>query len=311
MDGSYKEKIIMKGIFQHIKELLLLAGLVAAIFIALSFRPQKSAPESSAQALEERLAQLGVPVKSVVVTQQTPLRLKIIILSSSAGEKLSQDDIWYHLVTVREVELAYQNLGMKIDSYQLIFVTPQGNELFHGETFLTSFFLSKRLTPVPLSTVKNSQAQQIFESNFDFQGLRLLALDAPSNYTDSDYSKALIMQLSTGKPAGDTDMAPINQLIESLLPQIRKINDRYGTGFVLVRVKIVDSANELLVDFMEDIDSERQHFWLAENVEGGWYPQPAVSGTGAPPSPTPAPLPSLIPSATGPRPTATAAYPSP
>jgi len=141
--------------------------------------------------------------------------------------------------------------------------------------------------------------------------LRLLALDVPSSYTDPDNSKAVIMQLSTGKPAGDTDMAPINQLIIGLRPQVEKINERYGTRFVLARVKIVDSENELLVDFMEDIDSERQHFWLAENVEGGWYPQPAVSGTGEPPSPTPAPLPSLIPSATGPRPTVTAAYLSP
>jgi hypothetical protein len=303
----------MKGILKLAGVFLSLAALLAALLIALSVRPQQSAPGSGAQSLEERLAQLGVPVKSIVVTQESPLQLQISIEYANQGGNSSNDDLWYQFITEREVELAYLNLGMRVDSYRLIEVTPEGKVLSDVETFLHPEDRSQNITPLPPSTVQDSQIKQIFESNFDFQGLELLALDVPSSYTGPAGGKAIIMQLSTGKPAGDTDMAPINQLVLGLRPQIEKINERYGTRFVLVRVKIVDSANELLVDYMDDVELWRRGSWQAKGLQGSWYSIPAGSGTGALPSPTPAPLPSLIPSATGPRPTATpsGAYPTP
>jgi hypothetical protein len=309
MDGSSKEKIIVKRILQHIKELLLLAGLVAAIFVALSLRPQKSTPGSSAQGLEERLAQLGVPVKSILVTQKSPLQLQITIEYANQGGNSSHDGLWYEFLTARECDLAYLNLGMRVDSCRLIEVTPEGKVVTDVKTFLHPEDLAQGLTPPPASTLKDSEARQIFESAFDFQGLELLALDVPSSYTDPYNSKVVIMQLSTGRPAGDTDMAPINQLILGLRPQIEKINDRYGTRFVLVRVKIVDSANEPLVDYVEDLELWGRGSWLAQGLQAGWISAPIERG--ADKLPTPAPLPSLIPSATGPRPTVTAPYPSP
>jgi hypothetical protein len=311
MDGSYKEKIIMKRILQHIKELLLLAGLVAAIFVALSLRPQRSAPGSSAQSLEERLAQLGVPVKSIVVTQGSPLQLQITIEHANQGSNSSHDGLWYELLTARECDMAYLNLGMRVDSCRLIEVTPEGKVVSDFKTFLHPEDLSQGLTPPPPSTVKDSEARQIFERNFDFQGLKLLTLDVPSSYTDPYNSKAVIMQLSTGKPAGDTNMAPIDQLIMSLRPQIEKINDRYGTRFILIRVKIVDSANELLVDHVEDLELWGRGSWLAKGLQAGWISAPIERGAGE--LPTPAPLPSLIPSVTaGAQSTPTPApYPTP
>jgi len=311
MDGSFKEKIMMKRILQHLKELLLLAGLVAAIFIALSLRPQKSAPGSGAQGLEERLAQLGVPVKSIVVTQKSPLQLQITIEYDNQGVNSSHDGLWYEFLTARECDLAYLNLGMRVDSCRLIDVTPDGKVLSDVKTFLHPEDLAQSLTPPPPSNVQNRQAKEIFENNLDFQGLKLLALDVPSSYTDPYNSKVIIMQLSTGRPAGDTDMAPINQLILGLRPQIDRINDRYGTRFVLARVKIVDSANELLVDYVEDLELWGRGSWLAQGLQAGWISAPIERG--ADKLPTPAPLPSLIPSVTpGAQSTSTPApYPMP
>lgn len=301
---------MMKKILQHLKELLL-AGLVAAIFVALSLRPQKSTLESSTQGLEERLAQLGVPVKSILVTQKSPLQLQITIEYANLGGNSSHDGLWYEFLTARECDMAYLNLGMRVDSCRLIEVTPEGKVLSDFKTFLHPEDLAPSLTPPPASTLKDSEARQIFESNFDFQGLKLLALDVPSSYTDPYNSKVIIMQLSTGRPAGDTGMAPINQLILGLRPQIDKINDRYGTRFVLVRVKIVDSANEPLVDYVEDIELWGRGSWLAQGLQADWISAPIERGAGE--LPTPAPLPSLIPSATpGAQSTSTPApYPTP
>lgn len=302
----------MKGILKLAGIFVSLAALAAVLLFALSVRSPQSTPKSGPQALQERLVQLGVPVKSLVVTQESPLQLTITLEEDHKQDRPDSNSVWYTTLTEREVELAHLRLGMWVSSYRLIIVSPQGDVLSDSEAFLYPGDRSQNLTPGPPSAVQDSQAKEIFENNFDFQGLKLLSLEVPAGYTDSDNHKAVAMDLSTGKEAGDTDMAPINQLILSLRPQIEKINDRYGTGFVLVHVKIISTANQLLVDYVEDLELWRQGFWLADGLHGGWYPEPAVSGTGEPPSPTPAPLPSLIPSATGPRPTATpsGAYPT-
>lgn len=303
----------MKGILKLAGIFVSLAALAAVLIFALSVRSPQSTHKNSPQALEERLLQLGVPVKSLVVAQESPLQLTITLEEERKQDHPDSNSVWYTTLTEREVELAHLRLGIWVSSYRLIIVSPQGEVLSDSEAFLYPDDRSQSLTPMPPSTIKDNQARQIFEDNFDFQGLKLLSLEVPAGYTDPDNHKGVVMVLSTGKEASDTDMTPINHLILSLRPQIEMINDRYGTGFVLVHVKIMSAANELLVDYVEDLELWRQGFWLADGLHGGWYPEPAVSGTGEPPSPTPAPLPSLIPSATGPRPTATpsGAYPTP
>ena len=125
-----------KSIVQLISWSLSLIALVAFIYFALSLRPQGSSQGNGIQSLQERLVQLGFPVKSVTVTKQSPLEIEVVIQSPSIDEKLGPDDVWYKFLTEREVELAYLNFATHIESYRLILVTAKGNTIYDSTVFL-------------------------------------------------------------------------------------------------------------------------------------------------------------------------------
>lgn len=295
--------------------LIALIALVAVINFALSLRPQSSSQGNDIQALEERLVQLGIPVKSITVTKQSPLEIEVILQSSGSDEKLSQDDLWYKFLTEREVELAYLNFATHIESYRVILVTAKGNTIYDSTVFLYPDLPSQKLTQVPPSSVDNSKTRDILGSSLDLQGLQLLALEVPSSYIASDNSKLVTLDLSTGISAEKTDITQINEFIMKIRPQIEEINSRYKTRIVLIHVRIKDFYDKLLVDYMEDIETGRQYSWTAENIKGNWYPQPAPAIRSEPQETS---VPVVFPTAMPPKSTAlptpttqSAAYPPP
>jgi hypothetical protein len=309
-----------KNIFRLLSwslSLIALIALVAVINFALSLRPQGSSQGNDIQTLEERLVQLGIPVKSVTVTKQSPLEIEVILQSSGSDEKLGQDDLWNKFLTEREVELAYLNFATHIESYRLVLVTAKGNTIYDSTVFLSPDLPSQKLTQAPPSPVENSKAKDILGRNLDLQRLKLLTLDVPSSYTASDNSKLVTLDLSTGASADKIDIAQIDEFIMKVRPQIEEINSRYETRIVLIHIQIKDSDNKLLVDYMEDIETGRQSSWTAENIEGNWYPQPApaissepqetsvpvVPPTATPPKSTTLPTPTTRPAAYPPPPT--------
>ena len=294
-----------------------LIALVAAINFALSLRPQGSSQGSDIHTLEERLAKLGIPVKSVSVTQQSPLEIEVVLRSSGSDEKISQDDLWNKFLAEREVELAYLNFDIHIEKYRLILVTSKGNTIYDSTVFLYSDLPSQKLTQTPPSSVENYKTKEILEDNLDLQGLKLLTLDVPSSYNASNNSKLVTLDLSTGTSGDKIDIAQINEFIMKVRPQIEDINSRFGTRIVLIHIQIKDSDDKLLVNYMEDIETGRQYSWTAENIEGSWYPQPApaidsepqetsipvASPTTASPKSTTLPTPSIQPTSYPPPPT--------
>jgi hypothetical protein len=281
--------------------LIALIALVAAINFALSLRPQGSSQGNDIRTLEERLVQLGIPVKSVTVTKQSPLEIEVILQSSGSDEKLSQDDLWNKFLTEREVELAYLNFTTHIESYRLVLVTAKGNTIYDSTVFLYPGLPSQKLTQAPPSSVDNSKTKDILERSLDLQGLQLLALDVPSSHIASDNSMLVTLDLSTGTSADKIDIAQIDEFIMKVRPQIEEINSRYETRIVLIRIRIKDFNDKLLVDYMEDIETGRQYSWTAENIEGNWYPQPAPAISSEPQE---TPMTVVPPTATSPKSTA-------
>jgi hypothetical protein len=295
--------------------LIALVALVAIINFTLSLRPQGSSQGNGVQSLQERLVQLGIPVKSVTVTKQSPLEIEVILQSSGIDEKLDQGDLWYKFLTEREVELAYLNFATHIESYRLILVTAKGNTIYDSTVFLYPDLPSQKLTQAPPSPIENSKTKDILGRSLDLQGLQLLALDVPSSYFASDNSKLVTLDLSTGTNADKIDIAQIDEFFMKVRPQIEEINSRYETRIVLIHIRIKDSNNQLLVDYMEDVETGRQYSWTAENIEGSWYPQPAPAISSEPQETS---VPGIIPTATPPKSiilstptTQPAAYPPP
>jgi hypothetical protein len=302
-------------LFRWSLSLIGLIALVVVMTVALSLRPQGNSQGNGIQSLQERLVQLGIPVKSVTVTKPSPLEIEVILNSSGSNGMLSNDDMLNQFLTVREVELAYLNLATHIESYRLVLVTAKGDTLYDSTIFLHPDLPSQKLTHAPPSSVENSIAKNILERNLDFQGLRLLTLDLPSSYTASDNSKLVTLDLSTGKSADKTNNAQIGDFIMNLRSQMEDINNRFGTRVVLIHVRIKDLDDKLLVDYLEDFETGKQSSWVDENFVESWYPQPAPAISSEPQETT---VPPILPTATPPKsttlPTPTTrpvAYPTP
>jgi hypothetical protein len=297
--------------------LYLIGLIVLVIFLnfAFSLQPPASSRGNGIQALQKRLLQLGIPVKSVTVTKQSPLEIEVILNSSGSDGKLSRDDFVNEFLAVREVELAYLNFATFIKSYRLVLVTADGNTPYDGTIYLDPDFPSQKLTQAPPSTVDAGKTKAILDRSLDLQGLKLLSLDIPARYIASDNSKLVTLDLSTGISADKTDSAQIGEILMSLRPQMEHINNLHGTRLVLIHIRIKDSGDKLLVDYMEDIETGRQDSWIDENYVAGWYPQPVPEDSAEQKkTPVPVVLPTATPSTSTTLPTPTAqpaVYPPP
>lgn len=267
-----------KNIFQLFHSSLFLIGLIAlGVFMtfALSLRSQGISQANGIQSLKGRLLQLGIPVKSISVTRQTPLEIEVILSSSGYDGMLSNDDMLNQFLTVREVELAYLNFALHIKSYRLILATEKNDILYDSTIFLYPDLPSQKLTRASPSSIENSKAKEILERNLYLHGLRLLTLDVPTSYTTSDNSKLVILDLSTGTSAERINNDQIGGFFMNLRSQMEEINNRFDTRIVLIHVRIKDLDDKLLVDYLEDFETGKQRSWIDENFVARWYPHPA------------------------------------
>lgn len=97
-----------------------LIALIAIIVFVLASRLQAGSEGRDVQPLKERLIKSGVPVKSLSVTRQSPLEIEVILQSSGNDDPSSRDDLWNKFLTEREIELAYLNFPIHIESYRYI-----------------------------------------------------------------------------------------------------------------------------------------------------------------------------------------------
>ena len=252
-----------------------LIALAVVIYWVFVLRPQAGGQANELQALQERLQQLNIPVKSLTITHPTPLEIELTLNSSGSVGRLSEADMLHMFLAVREVELAYLHYDLPVKNYRLMLEIPEGDVVYDSTIFLNDDLPSQGLEPASPSTVDDARAKEILENELDLQGLRLLSLEIFPNFSTSAGGKFFTLDLSTGTEAGNTDNAQIGRFIESLHPQIEDINNRHGAHIAIMQVRIKDVDNNLLVDYLEDFETGKQSSWIDESTVEGWYPQPA------------------------------------
>ena len=268
--------------FRWLLNMIALIALVALIYFALSLRPQASSQGYELQSLQDRLLQLNIPVKSLTVTNQSPLEIELILNSSGSVGRLSEADMLNMFLAVREVELAYLHYDLPVKSYRLMLVIPEGDVVYDSTIFLSDDLPSQGLEPAPPTTVEDARAKEILENELDLNGLRLSSLTAFPDFSTRDNSKFFTLDLSTGARAENTDKLQIGQFIASLRPQIEDLNQRYAMRVVIMHVRIQDEDGRLLVVYLEDFETGKQSSWIDENNVEGWYPQPAPAVSAEP-----------------------------
>lgn len=283
------------------KQIFEILGLVIAIFaiviifrFAISTRFQGNntvveSPEDIAHLLEERLKQLEVSVVSVKLTRQSPLEIEITLQNPIDEDHSSKIDYWDMCISRRETELAYLNYGTHINSYRMIILDIEGENIFDSTIYLNPDLPSQQFDPGAPSGVNLDQTKDTIRQTLDVGNLKLLSLDVPPKYFDQWNSKLVTIDLSTGVDSHQDAEPLVNEFIIGLKPQIEAINQQYGTRIAMVWVKIYDARENLLVHYFEDIDLGHQTFRVADDFHGGWYSEP--------PPDVPTPYATLIPTA--------------
>ncbi len=270
-----------KNIFQLLSWSLFLVITIAIVSIALATRPRGDPQASSEATLEQRLVDLGLPVKSFTVIKPSPLEVELILESAGRDDDQSvRADMWNRFIAGRELDLAYLNYDLRIASYHLKQVTAKGDELYSSTSFLYPGDPDQKLTPAPPSALDDLQTKEIVKNDLDLKGLALLELTVPEFVTERENSQLVTLHLSTGASGDKVDEVQIRSFILSIGSQIEAINAQYRTRIALVHLLITDSSGNLLVEFLEDHVTGRQFSWHADSIEGTWYPQPAPIITG-------------------------------
>lgn len=279
------------------KHLLEISGLVLSIIalaliisFAISTRPKGDnlgeEQGDIAQLLEERLKQRDVSVSNVKTLKQSPLEIEIILQSPGAKDNIGQEDLWNEFIANREAELANRANGTHIESYRIAILNTQGENIFDSTTYLAPDRPSQKFNPAAPSPVDRDQTKNILNQSFNPGDLKLVSLDVSPKYFDEWKSKLVILEMSIDT-ISHLDAEPlITDFIINLTPQIEAINTQYDTRIAIVWVKIHDAKGDLIVDYLEDIDLGTQTFWVADDIHGGWYSEPAPVASAIPTSAT-------------------------
>ncbi|HWQ03743.1 MAG TPA: hypothetical protein VN452_00130 [Longilinea sp.] len=227
--------------------------------------------DQSATDLSERLKLKGVPIKDIIVTNRLPYQVDIVIQSTSENSALSMDDVWYMQLTRREATLAYR-IGMKLNNYTLIVINQKGEKISWEQNFLYPGDLSQNLPPIGQSGLDNTATREILMSKLHFSDMNLDTLRVDSETTPGDYGQIVIIQLST--PSLDTANQHLLPFLGSLSKVLDTINADYGTRVVLCHFRLLDDKGNILLDFVQDVETNQKQWSAIKGLTQEWYSHP-------------------------------------
>jgi hypothetical protein len=256
---------------QTIKFIFLLSITIIVIgflgFLTINVKGQ----DQSATDLSERLKLKGVPIKDIIVTNRLPYQVEIVIQSSSENSALSMDDVWYMQLTRREATLAYR-IGMKLNNYTLIVINQKGERISWEQNFLYTSDSSQNLPSVGQSLLDNTATREVFMSKLNFSGMNLDTLSVDTETTPGDYGQIVKIQLST--PSLDTANQHLLPFLGSLFKVLDTINADYGTRVVLCHFRLLDDKGNILLDFVQDVETHLKQWSAIKGLTQEWYPHP-------------------------------------
>ena len=299
----------------------IVGGILILIFLAMirllmSTLPQAASPTLTlssptqvitatgdfAEQLRSRLESEGVPVKDVRIVQENPFEVEINLQSSSSTDKLSFDDDWYRALAEHEANLAYFNLGKRINIYSLNILNTEGIVLYRGWSELNIERPSQQLQPAPPARIDDQETKDQLMNLWNKDPMTVLSLNVETGHYVRPNTKYVEVVWSTGDLASDEATYRANGIFGGMNNFIKdQFNPRTGAQISIVRARIQDSAGNVVGDYILDLDLQSMASWPAD-----WMPSPAIQ-----PGETPLPGPTEIPTPTNSPATPTLAPTSP
>lgn len=250
------------------------AVFVLALVAVGSCSPMTLEPVSSETSVDEwlteRLKSAKIPIESVSIVSKSPLSVEVRLTRQSGSEALSVDDLWARAVAARELTLAYR-YGYRIDNFTVTLVNANGSVVSRDSTFLYSTDPSQKLPPFTPVDVEAEQVKDYAAKNVDLQGMSLVKLEINPPLAQVPDGMLLDIQLRTKDAASANES--VGSFVLGLETFVEGMKDSLGFKPSLIRSRVYDETEQLLMYHIWDVDTGRQTYFLGKGIES-WLPRP-------------------------------------
>jgi hypothetical protein len=247
----------------------LIVGLTIALTIlvaALAYSTTRALAQSEIVSdLTERLTQQGVPLKSVVVTGQTPLSLEITLQSASDSSAPAREDGFYFLDVRREV-LQAERRGFRVSHYRIVLVNAHGATIHTEEERGLTFYALPDLRP---ATAGNEDIARYVRANLDAHGMSLAGVSV--NSTAHGFQT---LTISLSVPDLETANRALPGFMPSLHPFLEQANAEAGAQITVCWVDLVSDDGAPLLKYVLDRAIGSERWWMADGLTQDWFPHP-------------------------------------
>ena len=216
----------------------------------------------------------GVPVKFVQFAndnQFTPsFIVEFILHSASSNDKGTPDDPIYINLIRHEVDLALGR-GLNIGAFEVTLVNIKGIVL--GQVINAANSSDSIIPPKTLPNAIGETASYAFlNQNMSFDSMKLINMELAM-----DQEGLLGLTVNLQVPDLQTANEGINGVYYSVLNTISNFNTSQSTEIAYYYINIYTSSGDVLLKYINDLETKSQNWWMADGLEGDWYfvPPPA------------------------------------
>ncbi len=248
--------------------ILVTAGIAIGLFAQAQAQKQKV--EGIIQYLEQRFAQENIPVREITILSESPLRLEIIIQSTSDFE--TPDDFMNVHKMDRDVFVLARLHDYIVDSYVRIMVNPQGRQTDYLEQDSKFKYIPIDTSPSHLpDAVALGMARDKINALIDKYDLRQISV-INTDVSSSEGFQTLTLQLEA---ASLEEANKALALTQPMYPMLKEINAQ-GAQIAVYHVLIKDKEGDLLVNYLYDLQLEYESIRMDKSLDSsGIFPAPA------------------------------------
>jgi hypothetical protein len=256
------------------KVILLVSGLTIILLLLIVGLKVKSKNDLISE-LRARLVQSGVPVRSITVDSRIPFQITIILQSTGAGDRRTEDDVWNEHLAIRESSLAHK-FGLNLDGFTLVLINQQGETIDWsqiGPGSLNPQSLAYRQFSSGTKELDNQATEALLREQLDFRGMAVDELTVTTGVgSELDVQSVSIrlstLNLQTANPA-------IPAIIGSLKNGLNKVNQESDYSQVAIcRLWILDSSGNILLSYNYDLELGSEWWGMAPGITQDWFPHP-------------------------------------
>lgn len=243
--------------------------ITTGIALAISLQAQAQKGEGIVQYLEERFKQENVLVREITILSESPLRLEIIIQSTSDFE--TPDDFMNVHKVDRDVFVLARLHDYIVDSYVRSMVNPQGRQTDYLEQDSKFKYIPIDTSPSHLpDAVALGMARDKINALIDKYDLRQISV-INMDVSSSEGFQTLTLQLEA---ASLEEANKALALTQPMYPMLKEINAQ-GAQIAVYQVIAKDQEGNRLIDYYFDLQLQHESWRGDKRVESDALPEPA------------------------------------